>query len=96
MGVFLMFLGVILILSTIVLLVLAIRQHQKVSEDKPFDDTNRQIDYDDSRALAKEIHKLTKGRELSEEFSYEEKQKMAAKLYRKGFRSDDIFRELDL
>ena len=47
MGVFLMFLGVILILSTIVLLVLAIRQHQKVSEDKPFDDTNRQIDYDD-------------------------------------------------
>ena len=39
--------------------------------------------YNDSRALAKEIHKLTKGRELSEEFSYEEKQKMAAKLYRK-------------
>ena len=60
------------------------------------EDALGQIDYDDSRALAKEIHKLTKGRELSEEFSYEEKQKMAAKLYRKGFRSDDIFRELDL
>ena len=32
------------------------------------EDALGQIDYDDSRALAKEIHKLTKGRELSEEF----------------------------
>lgn len=42
-----MFLGVILILSTIVLLILAIRQHKKVSEDNPYDDTNRQIDFGD-------------------------------------------------
>lgn len=48
MGVFWIFLGIILILCTIVLLIFAVRQHQKVSSDKPFDDTNRQIDFDDS------------------------------------------------
>lgn len=37
----------ILILCTIILLIFAVRQHQKVADDKPFDDTNRQIDYDD-------------------------------------------------
>ncbi len=47
MGVFWIFLGIILILCTIVLLIFAVRQHQKVSSDKPFDDTNRQIDFDD-------------------------------------------------
>lgn len=47
MQAFSMFLGVILILSTIVLLILAIRQHKKVSEDNPYDDTNRQIDFGD-------------------------------------------------
>lgn len=47
MEAFSMFLGVILILSTIVLLILAIRQHKKVSEDNPYDDTNRQIDFGD-------------------------------------------------
>ena len=55
-----------------------------------------QIQYDDSRALEKEIKKILKGREPDEEISYEEKQKIAAKLYRKGFQSDDIFRKLNL
>ncbi len=41
------FSGVILTLCTIALLILAIWQHKKVSEDKPFDDTNRQIDFTD-------------------------------------------------
>lgn len=55
-----------------------------------------QIQYDDSRALEKEIKKILKGREPDEAISYEEKQKMTAKLYRKGFQPDDIFRELNL
>lgn len=42
-----LFFDIILILCTIALLILAIRQYQKVSKDKPFDDINRQIDYDD-------------------------------------------------
>ena len=55
-----------------------------------------QIDMDDSPALKKEIKKLLKGRDGIEEFSYEERQKLAAKLYRKGFKTDDIFREFNL
>lgn len=47
----------------------------------------------DSEALKKEISKLTHGRE---DFSYEEKQKIAAKLYRKGFRIGDIRKYIDL
>lgn len=54
------------------------------------------INMDDSRALQKEIKKILKNRDSEEEFSYEEKQKIAAKLYRKGFRTDAIFRELEL
>lgn len=54
------------------------------------------IDFDDSSALKKEIKKLLKGIEDKEELSYEERQKIAAKLYRKGFRTDAIFRELGL
>ena len=41
------FYGIVLILCTITLLILAIRQHKIVSEDKPFDDSRRQIDFDD-------------------------------------------------
>ena len=41
------FWGILLVLCTVTLLVLAIRQHQKVADDKPFDDTDRQIDFDD-------------------------------------------------
>lgn len=54
------------------------------------------INMDDSKALQKEIKKLLKNRDGEEEVSYEEKQKIAAKLYRKGFRTDAIFRELEL
>ena len=36
-----------------------------------------------------EVQKMLKGRDL-EELSYEEKQKMAAKLYRKGFGVSNI------
>ncbi len=42
-----LFFGIILILCTIALLILAMRQHKKVSEDKPYDDIDRQIDFDD-------------------------------------------------
>ncbi|MCI8769975.1 MAG: regulatory protein RecX [Lachnospiraceae bacterium] len=59
------------------------------------EDAFEQIQWDDSGALTKELNKLLKGRELSEDISYEEKQKIAAKLYRKGFQTDDIIRELD-
>lgn len=51
-----------------------------------------EISYDDSVALARELKKLCKGQE---EFTYDEKQKIAAKLYRKGFRTDDIFHALE-
>lgn len=50
------------------------------------------IDRDDSPALKEAVRKLAKG---NTGFSYEEKQKMAAKLYRKGFRLHDIKRELE-
>lgn len=49
------------------------------------------IDRDDSPALQKAVGKVTKGKT---EFSYEERQKIIAKLYRKGFRLEDIKREL--
>ncbi len=54
------------------------------------------IHMDDSRALQKAMKKFIKDGETAEDFSYEEKQKIAAKLYRKGFRTDDIFRALNL
>ena len=54
------------------------------------------IDWDDSMALRKEIRKLTKGqRDFFDRMSYQEKQKYIARLYRKGFRTDSIFRELE-
>ncbi|RKI43757.1 regulatory protein RecX [bacterium D16-51] len=48
------------------------------------------IGWDDSAALEKELRKLTKEKD-AEELSYQERQKLAAKLYRKGFRTEDIF-----
>ncbi len=39
--------GVILITATIVLLVTAINEHHKIAHDKPFDDSNWQIDFKD-------------------------------------------------
>ncbi len=55
------------------------------------------IQWNDSLALQKELRKLLKGNlELLERLSYEEKQKIAAKLYRKGFRTEDIFKSLEI
>lgn len=51
-----------------------------------------EIGYDDSAALARE---LGKQRRSGEDCTYEERQKIAAKLYRKGFRTEDIFRAMD-
>lgn len=47
----------------------------------------------DDVALQNALCKITKG---ETEFSYEEKQKIAGKLYRKGFRLGDIKRMLDM
>lgn len=55
-----------------------------------------EIEYDDSAALARELGKLCRN---GGALSYGEKQKIVAKLYRKGFRTDDIFQamaDLDL
>lgn len=49
-------------------------------------------DGDDSSALAKALEKLLRGKT---ELSYDEQQKIMAKLYRRGFRVDDIIRQLD-
>lgn len=45
------------------------------------------IDNDDSAALNRELERI--GQKLAD-MSYDEKQKVAAKLYRKGFRMEDI------
>lgn len=52
---------------------------------------------DDSGALKKAVQKLLKasGGELGQ-MPYREKQKLAAKLYRRGFQGEDISRELQL
>ncbi len=47
----------------------------------------------DDIALQNALRKITKG---ETEFSYEEKQKIAGKLYRRGFRLGDIKRMLDM
>lgn len=47
----------------------------------------------DDIALQEALRKITRG---ETEFSYEEKQKIAGKLYRKGFRLGDIKRVLDM
>lgn len=53
-----------------------------------------EIDYDDSAALQKAIDKLLKSR--SDVPSYDDRQKLIAKLYRKGFRVDQIMKQLDI
>ncbi|HBI63311.1 MAG TPA: regulatory protein RecX [Lachnospiraceae bacterium] len=65
-------------------------QKRHVSEEY-IDRALENIAWDDSAALKKEFGKLLKGRDINE-LSYEERQKLAAKLYRKGFRTEDIFR----
>lgn len=52
-----------------------------------------QLEDGDSEALQREIEKLTR---YKEELTYEEKQKITAKLYRKGFSVNDIRRQLEL
>ncbi len=47
------------------------------------------IEDGDSVALTKELEKILKNKSL-EAMTYEEKQKIAAKLYRKGFNTNDI------
>lgn len=47
----------------------------------------------DDVALQEALRKITKG---ETEYSYEEKQKIAGRLYRKGFRLGDIKRVLDM
>ncbi len=54
-----------------------------------------EIDWDDTPALEREAAKLLRGTE-KEQLSYQEKSKLAAKLYRRGFRSGDIRRVLDM
>lgn len=53
-----------------------------------------QIEWDDSAALRKELSKILRQKDVSDtsDLSYEEKQKIMAKLYRKGFRIEDIKR----
>ncbi len=53
-----------------------------------------QVGWDDSPALCKEVGKLLQKR-VPEELSYQEKQKIMAKLYRKGFRTDAIIHAID-
>ena len=54
------------------------------------------IDGDDSVALDREAEKLLRGVDDLSAITYDEKQKLAAKLYRKGFRMGDIIRRLDM
>lgn len=51
------------------------------------------IEYDDSRALKKAMDKVLSG--IDKELSYQEKQKIIAKLYRKGFHVDQIVSQLE-
>lgn len=51
------------------------------------------IDYDDSIALDKAFDKVIRGYDAS--ISYEEQQKLMAKLFRKGFQYDQIRRKFD-
>ena len=65
-------------------------------DDLLIEEALENIDWDDSMALRKEIRKLTKGQQdFFDRMSYQEKQKYIARLYRKGFRTDSIFRELE-
>lgn len=52
-----------------------------------------EIEYDDSRALEKAMNKILP--QIEGELSYQERQKVIAKLYRKGFRVDQIVSQLE-
>ncbi len=53
-----------------------------------------EIDYDDSAALKKAMRKLLENH--TGELSYDDRQKLSAKLYRRGFHMDQIVKQLDL
>ena len=57
-----------------------------------------EISYDDSQALRKALDKVLRSAKVDEngDLSYEEKQKVMAKLYRKGFSTDRIMKQLEL
>lgn len=57
------------------------------------DQAVEEVDGDDGVALGKALEKLLRGKI---ELSYEEQQKVIAKLYRRGFRIDDIRKQIDI
>lgn len=67
--------------------------HQKHVPEEYIDLALESVCENDDIALQNALRKITKG---ETEFSYEEKQKIAGKLYRKGFRLGDIKRMLDM
>ena len=67
--------------------------YQKHVPEEYIDLALESICENDDLALQTALRKITKG---ETEFSYEEKQKIAGKLYRKGFRLGDIKRVLDM
>ena len=67
--------------------------YQRHVPDEYIDLALESICENDDVALQEALRKITKG---ETEFSYEEKQKIAGKLYRKGFRLGDIKRGLDM
>lgn len=54
------------------------------------------IEGGDSAALERELRKILKKGQSLEEMTYEERQKVAAKLYRKGFSASDVKRCIEM
>ena len=67
--------------------------YQRHVQEEYIDLALESICENDDIALQEALRKITRG---ETEFSYEEKQKIAGKLYRKGFRLGDIKRVLDM
>lgn len=67
---------------------------KKHVSDEWIDVALEEIGYDDSRALKKAMDKVLCG--IDQKLSYEEKQKVIAKLYRRGFRIDQIRKQMDI
>ena len=74
--------------------------YQKHVPEEYIDIAMDSIERDESMALKKDLKKLAKGREsLTEEdggLSYEERQKIAAKLFRKGYEMHSIKKALNI
>ncbi len=67
--------------------------YQRHVPEKYIDQALEMICENDDAALQKALYKITHG---NMELTYEEKQKTAGKLYRKGFRIGDIKRALEM